>query len=42
MTVTYLKGGLSACSAGWMFVSFFFLMFITHLMQLCENFSHKL
>ena len=25
MTVTYLRGGLSACSVVWLFVSFFFV-----------------
>ena len=38
MTVTYLTGGLSACFVVCLFVSFFFLLFIKFLMQLCKNF----
>ena len=42
MTVTYLRGGLSSCSVVWLFFSFFFLMFINLLMQLCRIFFLKL
>ena len=38
MTVTYLKGELSASSVVWLLVSFFFLMLINVFMQLCKNF----
>ena len=42
MTVTYLTGGLIACSVVWLLVSFFFLKFITFLMQVCKRFIYKL
>ena len=42
MTVTYLRGGLSACSVVWLPVKNFFLKFIKILVQLCENFFSKL
>ena len=38
MTVTYLRGGLSASSVVWRIVSLFFLKFIKFLMQLWKNF----
>ena len=38
MTLTYLKGGLSTCPVVWVSFQYFFLKFITTLMQLCENF----
>ena len=38
MTVTYLRGGLSAYSVVWLAVPFFFLKLIKMLVQLCKNF----
>ena len=38
MTLTYLRGGLSACSVVWVSVEYFFLKFIKFVMQLCKNF----
>ena len=37
MTVTYLRGGLSACSVLRLLVSLFYGTFIKLLMQLCKN-----
>ena len=37
MKVTYLRGGLSACSVVWQVFDSFSLKFITYLMQLCKN-----
>ena len=37
VTLTYLRGGLSTCSVVWVHFQYFFLKFITILMQLCIN-----
>ena len=42
MTLTYLRRGLFNCSVVWVSVQYFFLKFITFLMQLCKNFFWKL
>ena len=42
MKVTYLRGGLSACYVVCLLVSFFLLMFINVVMQLCKNFFLQL
>ena len=38
MTLTYLRGGLLACSEVWAEFEYLSLKFIKILMQLCENF----
>ena len=38
MTLTYLRGGVSACSVVWFSFQYFFLLFIKVLMQLCKIF----
>ena len=38
MTVTSLRGGLSACSVVWLPLKYFFLTFIKFSVQLCKNF----
>ena len=41
MTITYLRGGLSACSGVWLLVSFFFLMFVNILVQASKSFFER-
>ena len=41
MTLTYLRGALSICSVVGGSVQYFFLKFITFLMQLCKDFLLK-